>query len=66
MNCLMGTKEVAVRLGVSERTAARMMQDGSLQAFQLRGKLWRTTHAALESYIDRMMVLGRPVYGPGL
>jgi hypothetical protein len=57
---------VAVRLGVSERTACRLLAEGAVQGFRLRGKLWRTTPAALESYIDTMMVQGRPIYAPGL
>lgn len=55
-----------MRLGVSERTACRLLAEGAVQGFRLRGKLWRTTPAALESYIDTMMVQGRPIYAPGL
>lgn len=52
---LMCTKEVADQLGVSERTAARLLAEGSIQAFKMNGGRWRTTHDALKAYIEEHM-----------
>lgn len=43
-------KEIAVRLGVSERTATRLLKSGEIAGFRV-GKLWRTTELHLESYV---------------
>ncbi len=42
-------KDVAVLLGVSERTAARLMSAGEIEAFRIR-RLWRTTRDRVEAY----------------
>ena len=43
-------KEIASRLGVSERTATRLLKSGEIAGFRV-GKLWRTTELHLESYV---------------
>lgn len=55
---LLGTKEVAVLLGVCERTAIRLFESGEVRAFQIRGKLWRTRREIVDSYIRTR--LGEP------
>ena len=46
-------KEVATLLGVSERTATRLLCSGAVEAFKVRGKLWRTTAAKVAAYQQR-------------
>jgi hypothetical protein len=53
---LVGSKEVAVALGVHERTAVRLFRSGEIKAFQVgrkcgRGKLWRTRPEILARYL---------------
>jgi excisionase family DNA binding protein len=53
---LLGSKEVAVALGTSERTALRLFKSGEIKAFQVgkrcgRGKLWRTRPEILQQYL---------------
>lgn len=50
---LLGAKEVADLLGVSERTVVRMFQSGELPAMQLNGKTWRIRRTTVEAYLDR-------------
>jgi excisionase family DNA binding protein len=45
-------KEVARTLGVSERTAARLMASGEIASFRV-GKLWRCQLADVERYVER-------------
>lgn len=47
--CL-SAKEVAVILGVSERTVTRLMRRGRVEAFKMNDKLWRTTAAKVSEY----------------
>ena len=52
VRCLViGTKEVAVLLGTSERTAHRLLRDKSIRAFKMRG-CWRTTTAMVTDYVN--------------
>ena len=46
-------KDVAAMLAIGERTATRLMQTGAIEAFKLRGKLWRTTPAKVAAYQKR-------------
>jgi excisionase family DNA binding protein len=48
---LWGTKEVASYLGVSERTALRLLSAGVIPGCRI-GKLWRVSPAALERYVN--------------
>lgn len=53
---LVGSKEVAVALGVHERTAVRLFRSGEIKAFQVgrrcgQGKLWRTRPEILARYL---------------
>lgn len=43
-------KEVATLLGISERTAIRLMLSRQLAAFKVNGKLWRTTASRVRAY----------------
>ncbi len=43
-------KEVAQILGISERSALRLMATGEIESFRAGRKLWRTTLAKLERY----------------
>jgi excisionase family DNA binding protein len=49
LGCL-SPKQVAALLGVSERTAARLMASGAIHAFRVGPKLLRTTRAKLLEY----------------
>lgn len=53
-------KEVATVLGISERSATRLMASGELEAFKVRGKLWRTTPSKLREYKLREFNSYRP------
>jgi excisionase family DNA binding protein len=52
-------KEVATVLGVSERTALRLMRSGEVEAFRV-GKLWRTTPDKIEAYRSSAFEKCRP------
>ncbi len=52
---LLCAKDVARRLGIEPRTAARLMATGEIEAFKLSGKVWRTTAVAVESYVARQL-----------
>jgi len=54
VNRLLCAKEVGRLLGISERTAARLMREGKLPAFKLGG--WRTTRLAVEAFIAESLV----------
>lgn len=56
---LLCAKDVAKRLGVEPRTAARMMATGEIEAFKLSGKVWRTTTAAVDAYVARQFASSR-------
>lgn len=47
---LLGPKEVAGQLGISERTAARLMSSGEIESMRAGQKLLRTTQAHLNDY----------------
>jgi hypothetical protein len=52
MRCLCA-KEVGAILGVSERSALRLMSSGQIESFRCGGKLWRTTTAKVKDYQER-------------
>lgn len=52
---IIGPKDVAKRLDISERTATRLMRAGEIAAFRAGAKSWRTTELHLESYVRRKM-----------
>ena len=43
-------KEVAQILGISERSALRLMAGGEIESFRAGRKLWRTTLSKIERY----------------
>lgn len=49
---LLAAKDVAVMLGVSERTVLRMFERGALRAMQVNGKVWRIRRSTVEAYVD--------------
>lgn len=51
---LLCAKQVGALLGVSERTAARLMREGKIAAFKLGG--WRTTRLAVEAFIAERLL----------
>lgn len=46
----LGPKDAAGILGLSTRTAQQLMKDGTIPAFRVGKKLWRTTRQALDEY----------------
>lgn len=44
-------KEVAEQLGVSPRTAQRLLSSGTIGAMRVGAKLWRTTQEELNRYV---------------
>lgn len=67
---LLCPKNVALRLAVSVSTARALMRDGLIVSIRTgrKGKLWRTSAAALQGYIERQRLkVGLPVgYVPRL
>lgn len=53
---LLCAKEVALILGVSERSAARLMRKGEIKAFKMSGAIWRTTVRYVREYVERELV----------
>lgn len=53
MVVFLGPKDVAARLGISERGAARLMKRGEIPSFRAGVKPWRTTELHLEGYAIR-------------
>ncbi len=51
MEDLLGPKDVARILGISERGATRLLASGKLPALRV-GKLWRTSQARLTRYVE--------------
>lgn len=45
-------KEIAQQLGISVRTAQRLLKSGELRAFRAGPKLLRTTQTELDHYIE--------------
>lgn len=56
MVVFLGPKDVAARLGVSERHATRLMRTGEIPSFPAGVKLWRTTELHLSSYAERRIL----------
>jgi excisionase family DNA binding protein len=52
MMSTLAPKEVAGQLGISERTAARLMAEQRIESFRV-GRLWRTTQERLELYVSK-------------
>lgn len=48
----MSPKQVAIRLGVSQRTTYRLISDGDLIATRIRGQ-WRVSEEALTVYLSK-------------
>lgn len=48
-------KEIGQRLGISERSATRLLKGGEIAGFRAGAKLWRTTELHLESYVSRRL-----------
>ncbi len=59
---ILGPKDIAARLGISERGATRLMRQGDIPSFRAGAKPWRTTELHLESYIGRQMEVERKGY----
>lgn len=51
---LLCTKEVADRIGVVAKTAAKMMRSNEIQAFKQGGD-WRATELHVELYVTRKL-----------
>lgn len=49
---LWGPKEVAEKLGVSERSATRYMRDGKIRSAKFAAR-WRTTRGEVLTFIER-------------
>lgn len=49
----LAAKEVAAMLGVSRRTAQRLMREQAIHSFKVGEKLWRTTRQAVLEYAER-------------
>lgn len=49
---LIAPKEVALLLGISDRTARNMMRGGSILSLRVKKKLWKTSRAELAHYIS--------------
>lgn len=69
----LGPKDVAAELGLHERSATRLMRDGTIQSCRVGpgAKLWRTTRAHLEVYLAEQFASERrrhaaPPTTPGL
>jgi hypothetical protein len=56
MVVFLGAKDVAGRLGVSERHATRLMKSGQIPSFPAGVKLWRTTELHLASFAERRIL----------
>jgi excisionase family DNA binding protein len=53
MEPVIGAKEVAELLRISEQTATRLLAAREIPAFKLRDSRWRTTRARVQEYIER-------------
>lgn len=49
-------KEIAARLGISARSAVRLMKSGDIKSFRAGRKPWRTTELHLESYVQSALL----------
>ena len=52
---LLCVKEVAARLGVADKTCAKLLRTGQLDGFKLSGKYWRTTEVHVQAYVARKL-----------
>lgn len=50
---LLNMKQVAQKLGVSERTIYRLMEEEELHPFKM-GKSWKFEQADIDAYIERL------------
>lgn len=50
-NRLIKPREVAVRCGVTPRTVAKWLREGTLTGVKINGHTWRVEEAELEKYI---------------
>jgi len=50
---LLSMKQVTARLGISERTVYRLMEEGELTPFKM-GKSWRFEQSDVDAYIERL------------
>jgi excisionase family DNA binding protein len=50
---LLSLRDVSQKLGISERTVYRLMDDGELHPFKM-GKSWKFEMSDIEAYIDRL------------
>jgi excisionase family DNA binding protein len=57
---LLSAKDVAARLGISERTARQMIADGTLPSLKTGG-LTKVQPSALDEYVARQKGVGSPV-----
>jgi len=64
MVVFLGPKDVAARLGISERGAARLMKRGEIPSFRAGVKPWRTTDLHLEGYAIRRTLEGTAAFPP--
>lgn len=53
-------KEVAALLGISERSALRLMASQEIESFRV-GRLWRTTADRVAAFIRRQIERTRPL-----
>ena len=65
MLVFLGPKDVAARLGISERGAQRLMKAGEIPSFRAGFKPLRTTELHLESYAVRRTLEERGALPPG-
>lgn len=53
-NALLCPKQVADVLGISERSATRLLSTGAIHGLRV-GRLWRTTASKVREYTERGM-----------
>ena len=56
---LLCAKEVADRLNICPRTAAKLLRSGKIDGFKLSGKYWRTTELHVEAYVTKSLFAQR-------
>lgn len=57
MDAVLTLRGVAMALGVSERTARRLVTAGTIQGFRAGPRQWRVRQSALDAYIDTQLHL---------
>jgi len=50
---LLCSKQVGKMLGVHSRSAVKLLRSGQIRGFKPGGRVWRTTKAEIEAYIQR-------------